>query len=534
MLYLSKSKYCSAYQCFKMLWLQTNKPEVFDESMVDQAVMETGNKVGDIAMSLLGEYAEVPFGDPGEMVQKTADLLERGIPVITEGSFSFEGKFCSVDILKNLGGGEVEIYEVKSSGEVKEIHRVDAAYQNYVLTKLGFKVKKVCIVHINKEYIRSGELDLQQLFKTADVTDTVKEKFTEIENNIEKLTICMQQTEEPADDIGLHCSEPHACGFWKYCTRHLPSPNVFDITGRLSQKKKFEFYKQKKTSFEDLKNCDFSPAAKLQIEHELFDLPPHIEKDQIRKFLSQLSYPLYFLDFESFQPVVPLYDNSFPREQIVFQYSLHYIESANGELKHTEFLADPGSDPRRKAAEQLCRDIPQGACILAYNAVFEKGRIKRLAELYPDLKEHLMALYNCIQDLMQPFQQKHYYCREMRGSYSIKQVLPALFPTDPELDYHNLNGVHNGGEASAAFENMANLSAAEQENVRKQLLEYCKLDTLAMVKIWQKLSMITSEKDCPPPGDAKKVVDYPTAYLVDFSDDEEEKGKALSPIKVGK
>lgn len=529
-LYLTKSKYCLAHQCFKRLWLRENKPEVFDETMVNQTVVETGNKVGDIAMSLFGEYVEVPYGAPKEMVQKTADLLAHGSPVIAEASFSFNEKFCSVDILKHLAGNEVEIYEVKSDGEVKEIHLIDAAYQNYVLTKLGFNVKKVCIVHINKEYIRHGELDLQQLFKIENATDAVKEKIPEIENNIEKLTTYMQQTEEPQNDIGRHCfNNSCKCGFWKYCTRHLPSPNVFDITGRLSQKKKFEFYKQKKSSFEELKNCDFSAAVKLQIEHELFDLPPHIEKDQIRKFLSQLSYPLYFLDFESFQPVVPLYDNSFPREQIVFQYSLHYIESAGGELKHTEFLAKPGNDPRREAAERLCRDIPEGACTIAYNAVFEKGRIKRLAELYSDLKEHLMAIHNSIQDLMLPFQQKHYYCRAMQGSYSIKYVLPALFPDDPMLDYHNLTGVHNGGEASTAFENMANLSADEQENVRKQLLNYCFLDTLAMVMIWQKLSsvcnMVTAEQHSPQSEDVKETVDYPTAYLLDFLYDDDDKEK---------
>lgn len=530
MLYLSKSKYCLAHQCFKMLWLKTNKPEVFDNSMINQAVIDAGNEVGDIAMSLFGEYVEVPYGEPATMVQKTADLIDNGCPIIAEGSFSFDGKFCSVDILKNLGNQEVEIYEVKSSSEVKDIYIIDAAYQNYVLTKLGFKVKKVCIVHINKDYIRFGELDLQQLFKIEDVSEPVKDKLTEIENNIEKLTTYMQQTDEPVDDIGLHCSEPYDCGYWKYCTRHLPKPNVFDIAGRLSKKKKFEFYKQKKSSFEELKTCDFSSAVKLQIEHEVFDLPPHIEKDKIQEFLAKLSYPLYFLDFESFQPAIPLYDNSKPREQIVFQYSLHYIESVGGELKHTEFLAEPGSDPRRKVAEQLCKDIPKDVCVIAYNATFEKSRIARLAELYPDLKEHLMAIHSNFKDLMLPFRNKHYYCRAMQGSYSIKQVLPALFPADPELDYHNLKGVHNGGEASVAFENMATLSATEQEKVRKQLLEYCKLDTLAMVKILQKLSSIcnmsTLENHCTPLKDVKEIADYPTAYLLDFPDDEEiRKGK---------
>lgn len=224
--------------------------------------------------------------------------------------------------------------------------------------------------------------------------------------------------------------------------------------------------------------------------HELFDYPPYIDVDSIRGFMKNLSYPLYFLDFESFQPAILLFDNSRPYEQIVFQYSLHYVEHEGGELKHTEFLAYPGSDPRRALAEQLCADIPLDVCTTAYNMGFEKGRIRGLAELYPDLREHLMNIHDHIQDLMIPFQKKWYYCCAMQGSYSIKYVLPALFPDDPTLDYHNLDGVHNGGEASEMFAKMATMQPKELETARGQLLKYCGLDTFAMVKVWEKLKEI--------------------------------------------
>ena len=206
--------------------------------------------------------------------------------------------------------------------------------------------------------------------------------------------------------------------------------------------------------------------------------------------MSNLSYPIYFLDFESFQPAVPLFDNARPYEQIVFQYSLHYIEAEDGELKHKEFLAYPGGDPRRALAEQLCRDIPLNVCTTAYNMSFEKSRIRELAALYPDLSEHLMNIYDNIYDLMVPFQKKWYYCKAMQGSYSIKYVLPALFPDDPALDYHNLEGVHNGGEASVTFGRMADMSIEEMEEARENLLKYCGLDTFAMVKVWEKLKEV--------------------------------------------
>lgn len=491
---LSKSKYCSAVQCPKMIWLKKNKPEAFDSSVVNQSILETGNEVGDLAMGLFGAYTEVPFGDLSDMINKTAELIEAGTPIIAEGSFSYNRLFCSIDILKNLGNGCVEIYEVKSSTSVKDIYYDDAAYQCHVLTKLGYTVKRVCIVYINNQYIRSGALNIQQLFHTEDITDDAISLMPEVAENIERFSEYMEQKEEPNDDIGMHCFNPYDCGFFGYCTRHLPTPNVFDVAGaRLSTK--FKCYDKGIISFEDLNTSNALSAGQYkQVEHELFNYAPYIEKDTIRDFLGHLSYPLYFLDFESFQPAIPLYEESRPFEQIVFQYSLHYIEHEGGELKHTEFLAYPGADPRRALAEQLCRDIPMDVCTTAYNMGFEKGRIKGLAEIYPDLAEHLMNIHDNIQDLMIPFQKKYYYTRAMQGSYSIKYVLPALFPDDPALDYHNLEGVHNGSEASATFKRMAAMTKEELETYRTHLLNYCGLDTFAMVKVWEKLNEVAGIK----------------------------------------
>ena len=487
---LSKSRYCSGVQCPKMLWLKKNMPEEFDNSVINDAVMATGNEVGDLAMGLFGEYVEVPFGDLKEMIQKTKELIEANTPIIAEASFSVDGLFCSVDILKNLGDKTVELYEVKSSTEVKEIYYQDASFQCHVLSKLGYKVKSCAIVHINNQYVRHGDLDINELFTVEDITADAAMLQPDVSDNIDSIREYMLQPEEPTDDIGEHCFSPYFCGFFGHCTKHLPTPNVFDVAGARTSTK-LKCYNKGIISFEDLNTCDvFSSSQYKQIEHELFGYPPYIDMDSIRGFMKNLSYPLYFLDFESFQPAIPLFDNSRPYEQIVFQYSLHYVEHEGGELKHTEFLAYPGSDPRRALAEQLCADIPLDVCTTAYNMGFEKGRIRGLAELYPDLRDHLMNIHDHIQDLMIPFQKKWYYCRAMQGSYSIKYVLPALFPDDPTLDYHNLDGVHNGGEASEMFAKMATMQPEELETARGQLLKYCGLDTFAMVKVWEKLKEI--------------------------------------------
>ena len=487
-MYLSKSKYCSGVQCPKMLWLKKNKPEAFDDSVMREAVLQTGSEVGDLAMGLFGAFVEVPFDDLGEMIETTEKLLAAGTPVIAEASFSYEGLFCSVDILKNLGGRRVELCEVKSSTTEKEIYFHDIAYQYYVLTQLGFAVERACLVHINNKYVRRGALDLQQLFHVADLTEQVRVMQAEVEENLDRIEDYLSREDEPSDDIGPQCFSPYDCGFWGYCTRCLPKPNVFDVAA-LQKNKMFECYREGIVSFADLTACGrLNAKQRQQVEHELGGCPPAIDEDAIRQFLSRLSYPLYFLDFESFQPAIPLYDESRPFEQIVFQYSLHYIEREGGALQHREFLAYPGEDPRRKLAEQLCRDIPRDVCTTAYNMTFEKGRIKELAALYPDLAEHLMNIHDHIVDLMIPFRQRDYYCRAMQGSYSIKYVLPALFPDDPSLDYHNLEGVQNGGDASAVFGKMADMAPDELALWRGRLLKYCGLDTFAMVKVWEKLN----------------------------------------------
>lgn len=487
---LSKSRYCSGVQCPKMLWLKQNLPEEFDESCMNQSVLDTGLAVGDLAMGLFGDFVEVPYGKPGDMAKATLPLMEQKVPVIAEASFSANGCFCSVDILKRLGDKEVAIYEVKSSTGVSDIYRHDAAYQYYVLQELGYEVVSCNIVHINNQYVRHGELDIQQLFTIVDITEDACKLQPEVRENIEMIRKYMEQTSEPTDDIGPHCFSPYTCGFFIHCAKHLPQPNVFDVRG-MGKPTAWKCYYDGILSFADLESKHkLTARQRMQIEHELRSCPPHIDVDSIRKYLGQFTYPVYFFDFESYQPPIPPFDDIAPFKQVVFQYSLDYIEYEGGPIHHKDFLAIPGHDPRRELAEQMCVDIPRDVCIVTYNMSFEQTQIKGLAELYPDLEEHLMNIHDHIVDLEVPFAKRWYYCREMKGRSSIKLVLPALFPDDPELNYSNLEGIHQGGEASAAFKAMAHMTPEEQETTRNQLLKYCGLDTYAMIKIWEKLKDI--------------------------------------------
>ena len=493
MLYLSKSKYCGLWQCPKIAWLKKYKPEklAFDESTLSR--MEAGNEVGDLAMGLFGDFVEVTayHGDKldlPQMIAATKAEMEKGTPVICEASFQYNGLYCAVDILKKENGGWA-IYEVKSSTHNDQpVYIADVAYQKYVLEHCGVPVSGLYLVCLDGDYVFDGCLDIHRLFKITDVAQADQVEENSIAANLPIAERLLASEEEPAIDLSVNCKNPYLCGFWPYCSRHIPSPSVFDLY-RMPFAKKIEYYKKGKITYQDLLFDPgiTSPKQVRQILYAVSDQGTYVNKESIRDFLDTLSFPLYFLDFETMQTVIPRFVGTKPYAQIPFQYSLHYIEREGDELKHTEYLAKSGTDPRRELAERLCADIPMNVCVTAYNKSFECTRIKELAAAFPDLADHLLNIEANIRDLLVPFQTGCYYNRAMGGSFSIKSVLPALFPDDPALDYHNLDGVHHGGEAMTLFPKIKDMPPEEQKKARYNLLKYCELDTFAMVKVWQEL-----------------------------------------------
>ena len=496
---LSKSKYAKFCQCPKCLWLSEYKPE---EEVVDpnsEARFETGQEVGDYAKGLLGDYVEATVKkDDGSldlkgMIERTKELMAAGVENICEAAFSYEGNYCAVDILHKTEDGWA-IYEGKSSSSPEfdgkpaklEKYVPDIAYQKWVLDQCSINVTGTYLVCLNSDYVRQGDLDLKRLFVINDMSEMIAGACMNVGPDYNEAMAILEQEDEPDIDISENCKKPYDCGFMDYCTRRLPLPSVFDLY-RLRFSDKLKYYREGKLTFEDIKDEKLTPVRRIQVDSVLHN-EPHIDKDVIRSFLETLSYPLYFLDFETMQPAIPPYDGIKTYQQVPFQYSLHIIEKEGGELIHKEHLGISGTDTRRALAEQLCEDIPMDVCTLAYNKAFECTRIKEMAEAFPDLAEHLMNIQENIVDLMIPFQQGAYYLPSMGGSFSIKVVLPTLFPNDPSLDYHNLTGgVQNGSQAMSVFPEIQYMSPEDQQKMRKALLAYCCLDTFAMVKLWQKL-----------------------------------------------
>ena len=501
MIHLSKSKFLNLRQCPKRYWLNENSPELAFYDSSEEARFEAGNEVGDLACGLFGPFVNVEaFKEDGQidvpaMLKRTAEEIDKGTDVICEAAFSYKGMYCAVDILRrDPENPEVWLlYEVKSSTHnEKDVYIADVAYQKYVLEHLGLRVNCVFTVCINSDYVFDGTIDLKQFFKVVDVTDKALGAMETIPKSLSVAEEISGSDTEPEIDIGKQCFTPYDCPFWEHCSKSLPTPSVFDLT-LMPLERRVNYYKKGVLSFEDLAATgdSFSERLTRQVDYALHDQGAYIDKEGIRSFLKTLSYPLYFLDFETMMLPVPKYPGTKPYQQIPFQYSLHYIEYEGGPLMHREFLGDSVHDPRRAIAESLCRDIPADVCVTAYNMSFESSRLRELAKDFPDLAEHLISIAANLRDFIDPFRQGFYYNAAMGGSFSIKSVLPALFPDDPSLDYHNLEGVHNGNEAKEIYPLIADMSPADQELTRKSLLKYCELDTYAMVRVWQELERVS-------------------------------------------
>jgi len=483
---LSKSQYIRGLQCHKSLWLYKNNPELRNTPDKEQeSLFNTGHTVGELAKELFPDGIEVTF-DPDNfngMIEKTKELIANGTEVIYEATFSEDGIFAMADILvKN--GNAWDMYEVKASTHVKEYHLNDISIQWYAISN-AVELNRAYVVHINNQYVRNGELSTRALLDRVDVTQEVLEKQEEIPtnlNNIEK----MLKGDLPNIDIGKHCSDPYGCDFSSYCWKHIPKENsVFEISYAMG--KQWKLYYDGVLSINDVPDdFHFGANASLQIAHNKSG-EIKIDKPKITEFLDNIEYPINFFDFETFQNAIPRFDGQRPYAQIPFQYSLHILHE-DGTMEHKEFLGDENKDPREDLAKQMLTDITSTGSIIAFSQSFEKTQIKNLAAFLPNISNELLAFNERFIDLAHPFQHKYYYHPKFKGKYSIKIVLPTLFPNDPELDYKKVGSIQNGMDAMDTFANLYLLKDQnKREEIRKDLLAYCRLDTLAMVRIWEKL-----------------------------------------------
>ncbi len=486
---LSKSTFLKGLQCVKALYLYKHHYNWQDKiSEMQQSIFDRGHRVGELAQSLFPNGVDASPSSPrayAKALEYTRELIEDGTEVIYEAALMYNEVLVYADILVR-NGSKWKIFEVKSSTSISETNINDISVQYYVMSNAGLEIEDISIIYINNEYVRSGDLDLNQLFIIESILPNAVENMDWVDEEVERLKGVVAQNEIPNIDIGLQCYNPYQCSFIGHCWRHIPENSVFDIS-RMHMTKKFDLYDSGIIGIDDIPE-EFTMPASQQLQIYSYKTGETIiDKAAIEEFLSEIEYPLYFMDFESFQPAVPLFVNSKPYQQISFQYSLHYQKSKESKLEHKEFLAEAGPEPRIPFIERLLEDTSLLGQIIVYNKSFEKMILNGIAKDYPEYKNEIDERIERVVDIMIPFQKKWYYSPEMQGSYSIKKVLPALVP---ELSYEGLD-INDGGSASVSYERlMEETDMIKILETRNNLLEYCKLDTLAMVEILNKLNEV--------------------------------------------
>ena len=487
------------------------------------------------------------------LAEDTARLVESGAPTIAGGVFQSGNLWARVDMMlrettPDGTGWRVVTFSSSSGGVLDKPGRLtpDAAripaFNLYLLTRAGLTVTSSALLHFNRAYVREGAIDVEQLFTVTDCTAEAESLQDGMPASLANLQETRASTAEIEPPRGPQCLKPNRCDFYDYCWKpYAGQKTVLDIP-HVSGKVRQAAINEGVVTFADVRNAEYqlpgrdhplNVRQRQRVDDVLDGGPPRMDIPALRDFLALVRYPLYHLDFETFRYPVPPYDGLRPYQQVPFQYSVHIQQSPGAEPAHEDFLADEGDDPRWDLASHLARAIPADACVLVFNDTFEKNRLKELAWWVsredPALADHLLSIRDNIVDLLKPFRSGAYVDPAQQGSNSIKKVLPAMFPDDPSLNYANLDGVSNGGQAADQYLDLRCLATAPvtdvdaghvlspderdqywelsedqresylverrrlyRDRVRHELLTYCGLDTYAMVRILDRLFEITA------------------------------------------
>jgi hypothetical protein len=488
---LSKSKLIAYRQCHKRLWLEVHHPERKVESPATLQNFQIGHQVGDIARQIydpenLGALIDIEALGFEQAFQRTAELLKapQANPVFEAGCKAAGGLAFADVLLPIAGSGKNQwrMIEVKASTRVKPYHEDDIAIQSYIFRRAGISLSQVALAHIDNTWVYAGDEMYQGLLKEVDFTKEAFGREAEVESWIKQAHDIIATDLEPVMDVGPHCHSPYDCSFEAYCRKDEPKPDIpAQWLPRLQSKAPKQHIQQGNPEMADMPDALLN-SLQQRVKTCTLNNQPFVDYAGAQKAMAEWRFPLLFLDFETIQFSVPYWPGTRPYQQVPFQYSLHCLTDA-GELSHAEFLAQPDTMPAAALAEQLIRDCGKEGSIIAYNAGFERRCIYQLAEWVPEQATELKAIASRVVDLL-PVARAHYYHPSQKGSWSLKQVLPAIVP---ELSYAELDGVQNGGMAQTAFAEWLHPATTKerQKTLTGQLLRYCALDTVALVKIWQ-------------------------------------------------
>ncbi len=501
---ISKTKYLVGLQCPKALWIHYNNKALLppvDATL--EAIFDQGHKVGQWAKKLYP--GGVDLGDIGgfaEPVSATRDALRQG-KAIFEASFIYNGCFSRADILAPTADGRWDVIEVKSSGvpedldDLREVYLQDLAFQRYVYEGAGLSIRNCYLLLVNKKYIRTGDINPHQLLTRIDVTVPINALLPAVHGKVEEMKPVLALAECPDVKVSRHCTDPYDCSLMESCWAFLPKPSVFDL--RNAKSRPWDLLARGILRIEDMPSDMVLTDAQVRQVASHRSGTPHVDRAAIRQFLSRLEYPLHFLDFETIQSAVPLFDRSRPYTQIPFQFSLHIIRSKGARVEHHSFLADGNDDPRPAFLLELRELLGERGSIVGYNTNFEAKRLADCALYFPECAQWVSAVSRRFLDLLEVFRGMAYYHPSQNGSASLKAVLPALTATS----YDGLQ-ISDGEIASREFMriSVSQISWWERRRVRKSTRKILRARHPRLDRHYtalERLIAMPSEDQCSPP-----------------------------------
>ena len=497
---ISKSTFLQYLICPRDTWLRLHKPELVDTFTLtefDKHLLEQGNEVEAVARQLFPGAAMVLSTGDDAVDETRRRLMANGTDTIFQATFLADGFFAKCDVLKRgATPGTWDVYEIKGTNSKKEgsedrDHISDLTFQRHVLNLAGVTVGRAYIVHLNKDYRRAGDLDVQALFTVSDSTEQVDALSSGLLEEMHAAREYLNRKDEP--NIGCDChlsGRGRHCRTFAYSHPEIPGYSVHDIVRIGASKKKIEYFMDERIFVIDDVPEDYKlgDAQQMQVRAHKTQ-KPIVDQGAIADMLRSYSFPLYFFDYETFSPAIPAFDGYGPYRRIPFQFSLHILRAPEGEPEHVEYLRPDRSDPTRAVAELLDRHIDPKGSVIVWYAPFERGVNKEIGERLGAYAERMERINGQVRDLRDIFSKQRYVHPDFRGSTSIKDVMPVLVP---ELSYDGL-AIKDGTAASEQGWAMtaADSEAGARTAIADALRAYCKLDSYAMYAIWRKLQPLS-------------------------------------------
>lgn len=487
---ISKSDYMLFLKHPAWLWLKKrDKVKLPPIDASTQAMFDTGFLFETYAEQLFPTGAKIGFNDYQEYLslpQRTQAALDEGIGTIFQGRY-VHGNFTFIcDIVQVVADKTVDLYEIKSSTQAKPEHEFDLAFQMVVLENCGYTVRNISVIHVNNQFVKDGFIKPEDICLTTDITDRVKAKRDET-------VLQMADAYAVADDITMPDPSPrHAklksLSEWLKIYRgfnEVGEDSIYDLCSPTAK----QLGQLEDLGIKELVDIpsDFKLGTKQQRQVETAKAgEPVIQPDEIKSFVGRLEYPLYFLDYETMSSLVPYFDGMKPYQQVPFQYSLHILDAPGAELRHEEYLHSDNTHPGLPLSTALQSHIGESGSVITWNKSFEMNCNERLGKMFPEFEDFFAKVNSRVVDLMEPFSNGWYVDAAFGGSSSIKYVLPIIAP---DLSYKALD-IQEGASAQRLWMEavLDGKHGAGKQKILDDLIEYCGLDTLAMVKIFEFLN----------------------------------------------